>query len=83
MNFSFLGGRTFSLVVGVCVACILMRWFEHLDNGSFTAIMLGIPGAFVAKSTVERHTEIRADVQKTLGGLQADTPPSDVEQVKA
>lgn len=83
MDFSTIGGRTFGLVAFVCVSAIVMRWFDHLDNGSFTAIMLGIPGAFVAKSTFERHSEIRADVQKVLGGLQAETPPPTVvEQVK-
>lgn len=82
MNFAAVGGRTFALTAGCGMAVSVMRWFDHLDNGSFTAIVMGTVGAYIASTTFQKHGEIRADVQKTLGGLQADAPPpATVDQV--
>lgn len=82
LDFSWFGGRTFLLTVGCGFVSSFLLWFGKLDNGSYTAIILASVCAYIAKTTVERHGEIRADVQKVLGGLQAETPPSVVEQVK-
>ncbi len=83
MNFQIFGGRTFALTAGCGMVVSLMRWFDHLDNGSFTAIIIATVGAYIAATTVQRHTEIRADVQKTIAHAQVEAdPPTVVEQVK-
>lgn len=82
MNFELIGGRTFALVVGCGAVTSLMRVFEKLDNGSFTAVIIATVGAYVAATAVQKHGEIRADVQKTIAAAQVEAaPPSVVEQV--
>ena len=81
LNFGLVGGRTFALAAGCGIVTSLMRWFDHLDNGSFTAIVMGTVGAYIASTTFQKHTEIRADVQKTITAAQAESPPTIVQQV--
>jgi putative Mn2+ efflux pump MntP len=81
MNFERVGGRTFSLVAGCGLACTVLLWFGKLTDPSFTTIILGTVGAYVLKSGFDKHADTRADVQKTLGSLQAASPPTIVEQV--
>lgn len=70
------GGQTFVLTVGCGFVTSTMRWFDHIDNGSYTAIILASVCAYIAKTTVERHGEIRADVQKTIAAAQVEASPS-------
>ena len=82
MNFDVVGGRTFLLTVGCGLTTSLMRWFDHLDNGSWTAVVVASVCAYIAKSTVDEHTKVRADVQKTIAATQAAAPPpATVDQV--
>lgn len=82
MNFELVGGRTFALTAGAGVVTSAMRVFDRLDNGSYTAIILGTVGAYIASTTFQKHGEIRADVQKTIAAAQVEaSPPNVVEQV--
>ncbi|MGC4075461.1 MAG: hypothetical protein QM702_00185 [Rubrivivax sp.] len=76
------GGRTFVLTVGCGGVCSILLWFGKLDAAAFTTIIVATVGAYIAANAVQRHAEVRADVQKTVAGLQAEaSPPSVVEQV--
>ena len=82
MIFNTFGGRTFILTVGCGAVTSAMRWFDHLDNGSWTAVVVASVCAYIAKSTVDEHTKVRADVQKTIAATQAAvSPPATVDQV--
>lgn len=81
MNFQTFGGRTYLLTVGCGLVTSLMRWFDHLDNGSYTAIITASVCAYITRTIVQNYGEIRADVQKTIAAAQVDSPPSIVEQV--
>lgn len=82
IDFTIFGGRTYLMTVGCGVVTSVMRWFEHLDNQSWTLVTMGTVGAYIAAQTVQKHGEIRADVQKTIAAAQvAASPPSIVEQV--
>jgi hypothetical protein len=61
------GGRRFVLAVLVLLTTAVLRWFEHLDNGSFTAVLIASVCAYIAGDTWQRHGETKADVAKTLG----------------
>ncbi len=82
MNFERFGGRTFLLTVGCGVSTSVMRWFDKLDNGSWTAVITASVCAYIAKSGWDEHSKTRADVQMAIATKQADSPPSVVEQVK-
>lgn len=81
MNFERLGGRAFFLTVSTASAAFIWRWFDKLDNPTFGMLMTGTVIAYIAKSGWDEHTQARADVQKTLGALQAESPPTVVQQV--
>lgn len=82
-DFTVIGGRTFLLTVGCGFVTSLMRWFDHLDNGSFTAVILGTVGAYIASSTFKAHSEVRAETQKFIAEKQTEaSPPTTVEQVE-
>lgn len=82
MNFDFFGGRTFMLTVGCGVATSLMRWHDKIDNGSWTAVVLASVCAYIAKSGLDEHTKVRADLQRDIAATQATAdPPAIVNQV--
>jgi hypothetical protein len=84
MNFDLVGGRTFLLTMGCGVSTYVMRWFDKLDNGSVTAIILASVCAYIAKSGWDEHSKVRADVQKTIASKQVEAaPPTTVDQVTA
>jgi hypothetical protein len=84
MNFDTFGGRTFVLTMGCGVSTYFMRWFDKLDNGSVTAIILASVCAYIAKSGWDEHSKVRADVQKTIATKQVEaSPPTIVNQVSA
>ncbi len=82
IDFDAIGGRTFVLVLGCSAVNSLMKWFDHLDNGSYTAIIIATVGAYVAANAIDKHGQQRADVQKTIAAAQVVSPPSIVEQVE-
>lgn len=43
-----MGGRKFLLCVGCGAVTSLLLWFGKLESGSYTAIILGTVGAFIA-----------------------------------
>ena len=61
-----IGGRRFVLAVLTLLSIVLLRWFEHLDNGSLTAVLIASVCAYIAGDTFQRHSETRADVEKSL-----------------
>ena len=75
-DFRYLGGRTFVLTVGCGIVTSLMRWFDHLDNASYTMIITGSVCAYLAKTTIERHGEIKADKEKSIAETVATTAPT-------
>lgn len=83
MNFDFVGGRTFLLTVGCGISTSLMRWFDKIDNGSWTAVILASVCAYIAKSGWDEHTKVRADLQRDIAATQATAdPPANVVQVE-
>ena len=62
-----LGGRRFVLAVLTLSSITTLRWFDHLDNGSLTAVLIASVCAYIAGDTFQRHSETRADVEKTIG----------------
>lgn len=62
-----IGGRRFLLAVMTLLAITMLRFTEHLDNGSLTAVLIASVCAFIAGDTYNRHSETKADVAKTLG----------------
>lgn len=67
MNIDSLGGRRFLLAVGCGFVCALLLCIDKLSDSSFTMIIMGTVGAYIASDTFSRHSETKADVQKTLG----------------
>lgn len=61
IDFDAIGGRAFVLAVGCGAVNSVMKWFEHLDNGSYTAIILGTIGCFIAANAIEKHGKIKAE----------------------
>ena len=83
MNFASVGGRTFILTVGCGAVTSAMRWFEKLDNGSWTAVIVASVCAYIAKSGWDEHTRVRADLQRDIAATQATTDaPVIVDQVE-
>ena len=83
MNFDLVGGRTFLLTGGCGLATSLMKWFDKIDNGSWTAVILASVCAYIAKSAVDEHTKVRADLQRDIAATQATAdPPATVSQVE-
>lgn len=77
-----LGGRRFLLAVLACVVSSTLLAFGKLSDGGYVTIMLASVCAFIGAGTFQRHSEIRADVQKTIASAQVEAAPSDaVEQV--
>lgn len=62
----------FLLAVLTLLSMCLLRWFDHLDNGSLTAVLIASVGAYIAGETFSRHSDTRADVAKTLGQQSVD-----------
>ena len=50
MNFTRIGGRTFLMAMGCGISTYFMRWFDKLDNGSTTAIVIASVCAYIAKA---------------------------------
>lgn len=78
MHIESLGGRRFILAMVTLFVCSVLLGFKLLADGSFTAIILATVGAYIGAGTFEKHTEIRADVQKTVAAAQVQASPSDV-----
>jgi hypothetical protein len=66
VNLEAFGGRRFVMAVLTLVSVDALRWFEHLDNGSFTAVLIASVCAYIAGDTFQRHSETRADVEKSV-----------------
>lgn len=81
MNFERVGGRAFFLTFTTAAAAFIWRWFDKVDNPTFALIIGGTVVAYIAKSGWDEHSKTRADVQVKLGTLQADSPPTVVQQV--
>ena len=82
MNYDIVGGRTCILTVGCGVITSTMRWFDKLDNGSWTAVIIASVCAYIAKSGWDEHTKVRADLQRDIATTQATaSPPATVDQV--
>ena len=48
MNFfTKLGGRKFLLCLGCGIVTTVLLWFDKLDGGAYTTIILGTVGAFI------------------------------------
>lgn len=54
MNIQTLGGRRFLLTVGCGIVSSILLWYGKLDTGSYTAIILGTVGAYIAANTVQK-----------------------------
>lgn len=50
----------FVLCVGAGAVCSILLWFGKLDSGSYTAIIMGTVGAYVAGGAIERVKELGA-----------------------
>lgn len=61
---SFLENR-FVLCVGCAGVCSVLLWFGKLDSASFTIIIMGTVGAYVAGGVVERAKELKAQTEQT------------------
>ena len=82
MNFTLVGGRAFLLTVSFGLITCLMRWFDKLDNTSWTVMMGASVCAYIAKSAMDEHTKIRSELQRDIAATQATSdPPAVVDQV--
>jgi hypothetical protein len=82
LDFEGVGGRSFALAVYVFHVVAIMRWFGKLDDPTFGMVVSGTVIAIIVKSSVDQHTNKRAEVQTTVAKLQAEAPPpTTVDQV--
>ena len=82
MNLDSYGGRRFILAVATLVVCSVLRACNLLTDGGYVTVIMGTVAAYIAAGTFEAHSEIRADVQKTVSANQAvSAPPGVVDQV--
>lgn len=77
MNIDSFGGRRFILAMVTLFVCSALLACKLLTDGSFTAIILATVATYIGAGTFEKHTEIRADVQKTVAAAQVQASPSD------
>lgn len=56
---SFLENR-FILCIGCGAVTSILLWFGKLDSGSYTAIIMGTVGAYVAGGVIDRAKELKA-----------------------
>lgn len=68
-----MGGRSFVLCVGCGLVCSILLWFGKLTDGSYLAIILGTVGAYIGSTTYRHRSEVRADVDKTVAAVAADS----------
>lgn len=68
-----LGGRSFVLCVGCGLVCSILLWFGKLTDGSYLTIILGTVGAYIGSTTYRHRSEVRADVDKTVAAVAADS----------
>jgi uncharacterized protein involved in tolerance to divalent cations len=61
---SFLENR-FVLCVGCAAVCSVLLWHGKLTDQSFTFIIMGTVGAYVAGGVVERAKELKAQSEQT------------------
>lgn len=61
---SFLENR-FVLCVGSSAISSVLLWFGKLDSPSYTLIIAGTVGAYVAGGVVERAKELKAQTEQT------------------
>lgn len=59
-----LGGRSFLLCNATLMACTGLLYLGKLTDGSFTAIVMGTVGAYIAHASFNNRSQIRADVDK-------------------
>ncbi len=78
MNLDNYGGRRFILAVLTLAVCSLLRAFDLLSDSGYVTLMLATVAAYIAAGTFEAHSEIRADVQKTVAAAQVQAAPSGV-----
>ncbi len=75
MNFETFGGRTFLLTVGCGAVTSVMRWFDKLDNGSWTAVIIASVCAYIAKSGWDEHGKVKAETQKAIAKMDSGMMP--------
>lgn len=49
-----IGGRRFALTVGCGAVCSVLLWFGKLTDPSFTLIIMGTVGAYIAANTTQK-----------------------------
>lgn len=54
MTLETFGGRRFLLTLGCGVACSVLLWFGKLTDASFTMIIMGTVGAYIAANTTQK-----------------------------
>jgi len=60
MTIQSIGGRRFLLTVGCGAVTSFLLWHGKLDSGSYTAIILGTVGAYIAANTYQKRTDAAA-----------------------
>ena len=76
------GGRRFILAVAALLICSILRACNLLTDGGYVTVIMGTVATYIGAGTFEAHSQIRADVQKTVAAAQVQAAPSDVvEQV--
>lgn len=71
IDFDALGGRAFILAVGCSAVNTVLKWFDHLDNPSYTLIISATVGAYIAANAVEKHAQTKADTAVAVANIAA------------
>ena len=73
-----LGGRKFILSVGLLLAVVLLKVFEHLSEDSFVYSLLIVAGMFGGGNAAEWFSKSRS-VKAVFGSAEPSQPPPPVE----
>lgn len=58
-----LGGRRFLLTVGAGIVTAILAWHGKITPEIYRDVVLGTVGIYIAGSTFQKNTQIKADVE--------------------
>jgi hypothetical protein len=56
------GGRRFMITLGAGVVCTILRWFDRIDNTTFSTVVLGTVGIYIAGASYQKGKQIENPV---------------------
>lgn len=72
----FLGGRSFVLCLAGNFISSLLVWYGKIGAGEWLAFGISTTGAFIGSMALQNRTQVRAEVDKAVAGVQTESQQS-------